>query len=231
MKDFDSILAKARKLAALADAQSGAAEGERENAERMLREHCERYGIKPESLSLSAREEHCLLLVPDPRYREIGPDDLKPSRNRGLITLAIHTWMYVTGEDIKQRRMGVRKTDFWTPRRKKDDRAWPVFEAVVEATPMEFDDWRDCFYHYAPDFLIGQSDLRANLRALKKAVANYEGAFVNAHDLFPPSAYDGPRKESTLAERLATRVAASFIKGDTWERNGGKLKQGGFFLV
>ncbi len=229
MKDFESILAKARKLAAMVDAASGASDGERANAERMLREHCERYDIKPESLSQSARQERTLLLVPDPRYREIGPDDLKPSLDRGLVGLAVHTWMYVTGEQLQQRPIFTRRTDFWTPRRKKDDKCWTVSEAVVEATPMEFDDWRDCFYHYAPDFVQGQARLKANLKAIQKAVANYRSAFVNAHDLFAPDEPISTHKPS-LAEQIAQRVAASFVSGDTWERKAGKLEQGGFLL-
>lgn len=229
MNDFESHLAKARKLMAMADAASGASEGERLNAERMLREHCARYGIKPESLSLSERKEYSLLLVPDPRYREIGPDDLKPSRDKGLITLAVHTWMYVTGERLDTRPMMIDKTEWWTPRRKKDDKSWLVNEAIVEATPLEFDDWSDCFYHYAPDFVEGQTRLKQNLAAVRRAASNYSGAFVNEHGLFPPNPKVSGKKP-TLAERLAQRVAASFVSGDSWERKAGKLQQGGFFL-
>lgn len=230
MKDFDSILAKARKLAALADEASGATDGERENAAWMLREHCDRYGISKESLSTSARKVFALPLVPDPRYREVGRDDLRPERHRDWLSLGVHTWMFVCGEPLEQRPLSPRKTDWFTPRRKKDEKVWQIWELVGDMTAMEFDDWRACFYHYAPAYADGLRRIRAQMKAIRKVAADFGGAFVNYHSLFPPAEIERGGRKLSLAEMLARRVAASFVSGDTWEPKAGGLSQGGFFL-
>lgn len=79
--EWVSILSKARKLANLAAPGSGATDGERDNARRMLAELCEREGISEDCISVDNRRPFGLDLVPDQRYRHYERGDHKPSRN------------------------------------------------------------------------------------------------------------------------------------------------------
>lgn len=89
--DFDSILAKARKLAALADPANGGSEGERENAQRMLEAHLQRHDIALEGLQAEriARRE---LIVRTNRKTD------KPGLHAKLRVLAINLFWYVVGD-------------------------------------------------------------------------------------------------------------------------------------
>jgi len=221
MSDFESILVKARKLAALAAADSGATEGERANAQRMLEEHLARHDITQESLKqqqMKRRElDVCSLRKTD-----------KPGLHAKLRALAANLFWYVVGDS--KRAVYYRKGELSRPSRGAGpDQTFRVWVVLADCTELEFEDWRACFYHFAPSYLDSEAELRANIKALQKAMSRLLGIFVNTHRILPPDAKMS-RKEPTMEEMLAAMIARKAVKGERWERPAGRLQQSDFLL-
>lgn len=221
MSDFESILAKARKLAALAAADSGAEEGERANAQRMLEEHLTRHDITLEALKqqqIKRREmDVCSLRKTD-----------KPCLHVKLRNLAVNLFWYVVGDS--KRAVYYRRGEVYRPTRGPGpDQTFRVWVVLADCTELEFEDWKACFYHFAPAYLDSEAELRNNIKALQKALKSMLGIFVNKHHILPPDAKQC-RKEPTMEEMLAAMIARQAVKGERWERPTARLEQGGFLL-
>lgn len=223
MKDYDSILAKARKLAALAG-DTAATDGERDNAQRMLEAHCLRYGITAERLAVSARRQRQLeCIVPGRSF--------KPVRSMDLLYLACQCLWFVIGE----KRDVFKSSDevFRTVKKKRglaEEKGFQIYVAKAQVTDLEFDEWRACFHHYAADFWLSVEDLKVQAKIAAKAVKMALSGFVHRHGIFPPSTKD-EKEEPLSPEKLAALIAAmNAARGEGFVRGRGKLEQGGLLL-
>jgi hypothetical protein len=225
VSDFESILAKARKLAALAAADSGAEEGERATAQRMLEEHLARHDITLEALKqqqMKRRElDVCTLRRTD-----------KPGLHAKLRSLAVNLFWYVVGDS--KRAVYYRKGEVYRPTRGAGpDQTFRVWVVLADCIELEFEDWRACFHHFAPAYLDSEEQLRRDIKALQKALQkalkSLLGIFVNKHHILPPDAKQCS-KEPTMEEMLAAMIARQAVKGERWERPAGRLEQSDFLL-
>lgn len=198
---FESARMKALKLAALASRGVG---GEAEVARRKLAKHLEAHGLTLEMLSVTTRSERMLHCVVDLN---------KATKDTGLVKLAGQCLGYVLNESALQYSSRVVKLG---------KRSCYVVKA--ELTDLEFEDWTNCFCHYAPLFVASRKNLQAALRAC------FLG-FIHKHKVFaqrPAAADDG--KPLTPAQMAALMTAMHSAEGDKWERPAGRIEQGGFML-
>lgn len=198
---FESARMKELKLAALASRGVG---GEAEVAQRKLAKHLEAHGLTLEMLSVSTRSERMLHCVVDLN---------KATKDTGLVKLAGQCLGYVLNESALHYSSRVVKLG---------KRSCYVVKA--ELTDLEFEDWTNCFCHYAPLFVASRKNLQAALRAC------FLG-FIYKHKVFaqrPDAADDG--KPLTPAQMAALIAAMHSAEGDKWERPTGRLEQGGFML-
>lgn len=219
MKEFESILAKARKLAALAQDKT-ASPGERDNAQRMLEAHIARHGITQESLAENVKQLRGLFVVA-PHHHS------KPGLNDGLRVIGSNLFWYVVGDvkrDVWFRSVSL--PDDMKPRnpptagKKTHTRVWFL---SAECTALEHEDWVACFYHYAPLFLEAQAELKRKMAQIRRATRKLPGVFLNEFGAIAPNAPRAsglPSEGDLLASMLASR---SVPDGDTWQRPSGRL--------
>lgn len=199
--EFESAHMKALKLAALASRGVG---GEAEVAQRKLAQHLEAHGLTLEMLSESRRSERMLHCVVDLN---------KATKDTGLMKLAGQTLGYVLNDSALHYSSRVVKLG----RRS-------CYVVKAELTDLEFEDWTNCFCHYAPLFVASRKNLQSALRAC------FLG-FIHKHKVFaqrPDDADEG--KPLTPAQMAALMTAMHSAEGDKWERPSGRLEQGGFML-
>lgn len=225
---YEPALVKARKLAAMADPTNGGARGEVENARRALKALCDRHGITPEKLAQSSRRRRQLPVV-------VKSAMWKPKQDMELTRLAVGLLRFVLDESGK----GVRDFEVWdgeclqpVPIKERNGKGTKgvrkIYVVSAMLTDLEFENWRECFDHYALQFVAAAKELNAALaraRRARKALAN---AFANKYHLFPSDAEEGG---SLSTEQLqALLEAMGQVKGDKWQRTA-KLEQQGFLLV
>lgn len=210
--NYEPALVKARKLAALADPASGASKGEIENAQRMLEAHCERHGITAEKLKASNRKRLGIVCISIHH---------KPTKDLDLSSIAAQILRFVVGENVnKIRDLYVEMvTILASPKSKKRVKVYRITAMVTE---LEHEEWRECFDHYAPEFVETRKKLRANQKLANRALKMARAAFVNQHSIFPPDV-EKSDQESSLEEMLALRMAMGCVQGEAWERKSGKL--------
>lgn len=202
----ESILVKARKLLILSQEGVG---GERANALRAFNQHLKRHGLTIDDIDdtvRTAQEMECVS-----RYDE------KPTRNIEMAKLAIITLRYVAGDPDRDFHI-MKGEKFFPVRGLKPDRSCRIYLVRAEVTRLEWRDWRDCFEHYAPDFLELQEKLnRQRLAAHRAAKAAFSG-FVNKHQIFPPtkeSSEEGGKADPARLAAVLTAMRAS--GGSAWK--------------
>lgn len=197
-KPFESILARARKLAAMADPANGASPQEQETARVALEELRERYDLKPEDIDEASRERRGF--VAKSRYR-----DQKPRLDKNLAMMARVCFAYVVG-DIT-RKVRIVKTEEEVPTRGFSIKTRAVYFVEADCTLREYDEWRDCFDHYAPDFIEMNDERR---EALKQAKYEYENAwahFCGENDIVPPLPESPPPSMAQMLRELGAKRA------------------------
>lgn len=221
MTDTISILAKERKLAALAAPESGASEGERANAQRMLDALLERANITTETLSQDTTQRR-KLIVHTQRRGDV------PSLNKALRQLAVQLFWYVVGDSKRPVFWGTQDWEILT-RGLKAPKSKRVYVVVADCTELEHEDWTACFHHYAPAYLASEKEIKESIAAMQAALRKMLGVFVNKHGILPPDAPQSKR-EPTFAEMMAAYLASQNIKGEKWQRPAGRLGQPDFML-
>lgn len=234
--EFESILEKARKLQAMMAPGSGATGGEKANALALLERLLLSKGLTMQDLLLHSdgqRERRGVLIAPTPHWQNWSHLPWKPRQERGLITLAIHSFWYAVGESIAMRdaRFGEEFIPWRAPAKRKAKRTRPAVAKNLpirletlsaDMTKLEFEEWSACFYHYAPDFIEGLESVRAAQRKATRAVSKFAGVFVNEFHLFGPDSL--PSEHEISREDLeAMWAAAGHVQGNRWERPAARL--------
>lgn len=203
---YESVLMKARKLAALA---SGGVEGERENAQEALRRHLEKHGLRLEQLRTDDRRERTLPCF-DARK--------KPVMNKDLVSLGVQCLSFVMNAKV-QVQAGKMKFPW------KGKRVWGGF-VDAELTDLEWEDWVACFAHFMPDFLATQ-------KKMKEALKQCLNGFIHQHGIFREKSADEEAGDSMMTpEQLeALIMAMRGAAGSKWKRPAGRLEQTGFMLT
>lgn len=209
-KPYESILLKARKLAAMADPANGAAPAEIEAAEKALAELVARYHIKPDDLDESKREMR--LLICKSRFR-----DQPPKLDKNLAYFARVCFAYIVGDINRKTR--IFQTEIELPTRGLAVKMRQVHAVEAFCTECEYSEWKECFEHYAPDFIEMNDELR---REKAQAAFNFKHSWSNfcgENDIMPPLP-DAP--EPTLADKLKAMSLPKAPKVSPWQK-GGKL--------
>lgn len=221
MKSYESILAKCRKLAALADPNNGGSEGETENAKAMLERLMAEYSITAADFDPAHRKPYDLLCV-SRRLRT------KPVKEKQLVQLAAQCLGLVTGDPAASVRCRI--VDYFTPQRGlKPDKLWRVYEVTAEVTEAEAQEWQECFQHYIEDFLETIAELRQQVRAANRALKFALHGFACRHNIFAPSNETESEKPLPPEKLAAILAAAQASKGEKWQRKAGQIDDG-FFL-
>lgn len=189
-KPYESILATARKLAAIAEPSNNAAPAEIEAASKALAALIERYDLKPEDLDESRRVWQALICKS--RFK-----DQPPRIDKNLAMLARVIFAYIVGD--MGRRVRIYKTEIELPMRGLAVKMKSVLACEAECTDLEYNEWRDCFEHYAPAFIEANDELR---REASLAASAYKFAWSNFavdNDITPPMPESPP---PTLKESL-----------------------------
>jgi hypothetical protein len=220
MKEFESRLATARKLSALANPANGGLPGEIDNARRMLAQHLEKYGLTPEMLSTQDRRRRDIECISLLRGQ-------KPVCNLDLVRLAKQCLAFVVGEN---RAVYYHKADHFTPQKgPKPDKRWRIYIAEAEVTELEYEEWRACFQHYVLDFLASKEDLKQKVKLAQAACKVALEGFIHRHQIFPPSSQRAAKGLSP--DELAALIAAlTSARGEAWQRPAGKLDTGRLLL-
>lgn len=219
--DFESALAKAHKLQAMADPDSGATPAERETAEKLLADHCQRHGITADKLRTSDRRWRELLLFGQWGF---------PTDDR-IHALAVATLFYVTDDGERP----VKCEDYAEPgtfskarlKKGKSKAKAEILRCVkAEVTDFEFDQWRECFLHYAPEFMAHQKKMQDQLAIARRAERRSHIAFININDLFCSAVRqkEPKPKKYTLSQRLAMQAAMNAVDCDSWKPKAGHLQ-------
>lgn len=189
----------------MAASDNGASDGERSNAQAALAAHCARYGITPESLGESSRRLRTIICKSPFKYQ-------KPKKDLDLARLCVQIFRYVVGDSSREVRSSYTEIDL--PCRGLKIKLVKVYQVSAPVTDLEYEDWKECFEHYAPDFIETMDELRA--AASRAAAARKHGfpGFIHKHDLFPPDAKEGKRRKAS-AGLIAALLAA---KGSSWEK-------------
>lgn len=213
MSEYESTLAKARKLLALATRGVG---GEAANARALLDAHLQRHGLTLEALADAKRTMRELKCVS--RFKKD-----KPSRNLDLVRLAVQVLKHVTGDG--KRRFRVIKGEIFIPQRGlKADKSYRIYLVGAEVTELEWQDWFDCFDHYAPDFLALQTELIERRRTATLAAKMALSGFCHRYDIFPPSESEREEGEEISPEKAAALIAAMRAAGGSkWASDVKKL--------
>lgn len=212
MSAFESIRMKALKLAALAARGVG---GEAAAAQAKLEALLARPGMTLLDLvSEDSRQTRELDIIADP---------LRPKLDKELRGLAGNCLAYVLQRSVSTVQCGsvIRRRSIMS--RRGNIRWVRYYVMQAELTAGELEDWEACFAHYKPSFLSTRKKLQAALKAVLTG-------FLHQHDLFAPSAGDGPAAPLSPQERAALLAAMRAAEGDRWTR-GEKLEQPHFMLA
>lgn len=221
MQDFESILSKCRKLAALCDPSNGASAGEIANAKAALARLMSEHDIEAADFDPAHRVPYSLLCISRRR-------NAKPVREKALTQLAVQCLALITGAKI---RATYRLVDYFTPQKGlMPDKRWRVYEVTAEVTVAEASEWRECFQHYVESYLETLADLRAVARAANRAVKLSVSGFAAKHRIYPESDGTEQAGKPVSPEKIAAIIAAmQASKGDAWERKAGHI-EGGLLL-
>lgn len=203
----EAVLAKARKLAALADPRNGGTFGEISAARAALARHMEQHGLTPQDIDPAERTEHYLDCWPVGRPR--------PKACKDLLKLAVQCLAFVTGTQQK----------IWPHDRiiTPGKRPVKIYVAKAKCTPREAAEWQACFAHYAPALLDSLDDARAKVAQARRILQHTLSGFIHRHDIFPaPTGESGP-SQLTEAEIAAICAAMHAARGHKWERPAGAL--------
>ena len=217
MKDFESIIAKCRKLAALADPNNGGAPGEIAAAQEKLRALMLAHNLTPADFDPAHRESFSLLCV----SRTPGA---KPVKERKLVNLAIHCLAMVL--DSWSVSLPFRLVDYYEEQKgNKPPKLRRVYSVQATLTEAEFLEWRECFEHYVDAFLSTMAALRKQARAAAAAVKKGHAGFIIKHSIFPSSPRPGDDVTKPLSEDEAASIYAAMeaAHGTTWERKAAYL--------
>jgi hypothetical protein len=225
MNNYESILSKARKLAAIIAPDSGATDGERANAQRMLTEHCQRHGITMEALQESARQ---------PRDLVLRGNGCTVGMHKDAFSIAVACLFFVTDDnerhfDIYTNMPAIGYTKLKGARKAMyPEGTHYVVRASV--TPLEYEDWKACWLYYIPHFLETEAALKKEAKLAAKRAKLAMKAFLNQHDIFSSAAKaKGPRKKSKLEDLILLSQAMNHVQGDTWTKPTAAIESG-FFL-
>ncbi len=175
IKQYESAIARAHKLAALAFAAS-AAPGESEAAKRKLAEHMEKYHLTPNDLEIASRKKQWFRVVGDHRY-----DPVK--RDKKLAHFAALCLWYVVAE---KRPYKIYPDEMEMPSKGLKIIMKPHYSIEAETTAVEYADWKNCFNYYFPHFTEHLDRVRADLRAAKYAAEVAVPAFCTRNEILPP---------------------------------------------
>ncbi len=205
-KPFESVLATARKLAAMAHDER-ANPGERTNAADMLAKHCERYNITPERLAPEVRKWRCVLVKS--RYRD---DPVR--RDKKLAHFCRVCLWFVVGERRPSR---MRKTEIELDTRGLKVKMGRLYSLEAEVTDLEYSEWQECFDHFAPYVVTALQELRAAAREARHALDLAIPAFCIKNDIKPETGSPDaePARQPSLRELsalLAAKKAPAFRK-------------------
>lgn len=220
MKEFESVLAKARKLASVANPANGAAQGEMENAAKALEALLKKHGITLESISAERRSMRGVKCISSFRKH-------RPSKDIDLSRLCAQCLRHVTGNSHQEMECCTGKitVESKASKRKIKFREVEIFVIYAEVTDLEYQEWCEAYLHYAGQLKDMMAALRKEVRLAQKAVkAGLEG-FVNRHGIFAEDAQDSPEKEHTTESLEAFLRAFQSAKGETWIRKGGYLQE------
>lgn len=212
LRPFESVLARARKFAAIIAADSGAAPAEVETAQKALDELTATYGLTDEDVAPEHR--HPKSVIVRSRYREH-----KPRRDKDLALFCRVCLWYVVGElrDSIQR-----KTEIELPSKGLSVKLAPVFEIEASVTDREFWEWKDCFDHYAPDFVDHIADLREAQKQAAFNLKNGWAVFCEDNGVVPP--LPKSTRQPSMDEALRALCMPGAKKVSSWQR-GRKLPE------
>lgn len=204
----ESTLAKARALAAMIAPDSGASDGERQNAGAALARLLERHGLRLADLDSSKREPRSWFV-----------------RNRQLVNVAAQIVAVVTGDGTHP--VGYRRTKSEIPQRGLKVKEVAGWEVLTDLTKAEYEDWRAMLWHYLPLYEATVAELNARAKAANLAKKKAFAGFAHKFRLFPP-AKDRERKgrAPSLAELSAIMAAMSAAQGEAWKRPAARLTGG-----
>lgn len=181
---YESARMKARKLAALALRGVG---GEAEAAAEALRRHLQRWNLKLEDL----QEQH------EERWVDLGP--CKASEFKDLRALALNCLAWLLHQPVRA-----------VTRLEKAGKKGGRLKVSATVSLADEKEWKDCFAHYAPEYLKTRQKLRRMARLALDG-------FLAQHDLFPPTSDDElPEMSQERREALIAAMVAS--SGATWQR-------------
>lgn len=211
-KPYESLLRKARGLIAMADPANNATESERLAAQTALDQLVARYHLDLSALDESKREWRTLHVKT--RFRDQTP---RPDKQLALFARVCLAYVledfqrpfriFITEEEVPTRGFTIKM------------RRLHAVEAMV--TKDEFDDWRDCFNHYAPDLYELLRERRAAVREAKSALNHTWSAFCDTNDIIPPLPEDTRRKRPSFNQQLAAMLAAKGIQASaSWSKSG-----------
>lgn len=209
-KPFNGVLVRARKLAAIIAPDSGAAPAERDTAQKALDALVEEWNLKADDVAPEHRQSKSVIVRS--RYREH-----KPRRDKDLALFCRVCLWYVVGElrDCIQR-----KTEIELPSKGLRIPMAPVFEVEASVTDREFWEWKDCFDHYAPDFVDHIAELREHAKQAAFNLRNGWAVFCEDNGVIPP--LPTPTKKSSLEDKLRALLMPGAKKVSPWQR-GSKL--------
>jgi hypothetical protein len=221
MNEFEPLIAKARALLAIIDPSNNASQGEVDNARTLLERLLERHEWLRRALVDSDRQTFQLECV-SPRRRD------KPGKHIELARLASQCIDFTTGDPKRSRKL--RLVDYFTPvKGLRPDKCRRVYAVEVDMTKSEFDEWRACFNHYAPEFLETLEELKAEVKAARLALKMSLHGFVHKHNIFGPSD-DVPAKPLSPEKLAALMAAIRAAKGAQFSRGRMALSGGSNLL-
>lgn len=222
MIEYEPLIAKARALLAIIDPSNNASQGEMDNARSLLERMLDKNEWLRKALADSDRQVFILDCI-SPRRRD------KPSKHIELARLASQCINFTTGDPKRPRKLRV--VDYFTPVKGcRPDKCWRVYAVEVEMTKSEFDEWRACFNHYAPEFIETLEELKAEAKASRLALKMSLSGFVHKHGIFGPP--DDESVKSLSSEKLAALMAAiQAAKGSQFSRGRMALGSGSNLLA
>lgn len=207
-KPYESVLALARKLAAVADPANGATPGERENAAAKLAKLCEDHNLSPDRLDPAKRKPRELVVV----TRWYGQDQ-PPKRDAKLAEFAIRCLWNVVGEMREAHRV---RDDVEMPTRGMAVKLRQCYSIRAECTDLEYSEWKDMWDHFAPYMYDHLQELRAEASQAKHALKMGVPTFCAKNEIsLPPEARakDAPPSIATIGALLSTKRAPAMHKG------------------
>lgn len=111
-----------------------------------------------------------------------------------------------------------------------EEKPFSIYVLRAEVTDLEYDEWRDCFHHYAEDFWESSLELKQQAKIATRAAKMALEGFVNQHGIFPPSPERSGKGDLSPDELAALIAAMQGSKGERFTRGRSKLQPGGLLL-